>query len=76
MPFPSLLLWTAPREAWKSAVSLGMKKARLSIPMTLLLAIQAGIQLGIGSAATVAIASGLSGLYDKEPAATKILSGR
>jgi len=58
----------APADAWKSAVALGTKKARSTIPMILLLALQAGIQLGVGSAMTVAIASGLSGLTEQEPA--------
>lgn len=56
-------------------MALGAGKARAPVLKTFILAVTAGLQLGIGSAMAVATLTGLGGIQAQSPALAKIIGG-
>lgn len=56
-------------------MALGAGKARAPVLKTFILAVTAGLQLGIGSAMAVATLTGLGGIQAQSPALAKIVGG-
>jgi len=65
----------APAEAYKTVLTLGIKKANQPASKILLLGLVAGMQVGIGAAMAVATLGGVPLLQEQNPALAKVLFG-
>ncbi|GAB5030052.1 formate nitrite transporter [Nannochloropsis oceanica] len=68
-------LMKAPAEAYKTVLTLGIKKANQPASKILLLGLVAGMQVGIGAAMAVATLGGVPLLQEQNPALAKVLFG-
>ena len=70
---PIVALLKGPDDMYESAVKLGTHKAEEPAPIMFLLAIQAGLQVGIGAAMAVATMAGLPGIHASDPGLGKLI---
>lgn len=66
---------SAPEQMYESAVELGTEKAQSPVLRTFVLAVQAGMQVGIGAAMAVATLAGLPSMSTANPALAKLVYG-